>query len=491
MNEQRRRWLLAGSAAGLSSLGLAGCGSDTYDPPSLITGKNAALAWNETLVQAIRSGTLGPPMVARAISMMHTAMYDAWSTFDPIAVPSQPIGKTTIKFAIPEIEREKAASFAAYRILLNLYPAQKALFDARMAEIGLDPAKTVTGLDTVEGIGNLAAANLLAFRHTDGSNQLGNLAPGAYADYTGYAPVNGAGSATSAGAINDPNRWQPLTFSNGRTPGFMVPHWGNVKTFSLASGSALRPTVALPSFGTAAYKDQADEILSLTANLNDQQKVIAEYWANGPGSETPPGHWCLFAQRVSVRDGHSLEQDIKLFMMLGNAMLDASIVCWDCKRAYDSPRPITAIRALYNGQTIKGLVSASAGIGDMPGGLWMPYQLPTFITPPFAEFTSGHSTFSAAGAEILRMFTGSDAFGGTAASYTAAPGSMLHQVGVPASPVTLSWPTFSAAAEEAGMSRLYGGIHFMAGNTFGKSSGRLVADAVWNKAQRMFAGQAV
>jgi hypothetical protein len=486
MNYQRRRLLWAGSVLGASSLGLAGCGTSTTETPTLVTGKNAAIVWNETLVQAIRSGTLGPPMVARAIAMMHTAMYDAWSAFDPVALPSQALGKTTTRFGVPAIEREKAVSFAAYRVLVDLYPAQKTMLDATMTNLGLDIGKTTTGLAAPEDIGNLAAANLLAFRHADGSNQLGNLATGAYADYTGYSPVNGVGSVTSMGQINDPMRWQPLQVSNGKTPGFLAPHWSNVKSFSLASGSSLRPSITLPAFGSAQYKDEADEVIAYTANLNDEQKVIAEYWANGPGSETPPGHWCLFAQRISARDEHTLEQDIKMFMMLGNAMLDASIVCWDCKRHYDSVRPITAIRALYQGQTIKGYISASAGIGDMPGQLWLPYQATTFITPPFSEFTSGHSTFSSAGAEILKRFTGNDSFNG---SYSAAPGSMTHQIGVPASQVTLSWSTFTQAAEEAGMSRLYGGIHFMPGNTYGRSSGRQVASLVWDKAQRMFGGQ--
>jgi PAP2 superfamily len=487
MNNNRRRWLIGAGAGSLTVAGLSGCGTDTYSVPTLATGKNAAIAWNETLIQAIRSGTLAPPMVARAIAMVHTAMYDAWTAFDARALPSQPLGKASFSSPVNSLNKEIATSFAAYRLLVDLYPAQQTLFDAQMASLGLNPANNSVGLNSPEGIGNLAAANLMAFRHTDGSNQKGTLAPGAYADYTGYAPVNGPGSITSMGAIDNPNRWQPLTFSNGRTPGFITPHWTNVKGFALTSGSQLRPQVSLPQFGSAAYKDQADEVIGYTANLNDQQKVIAEYWANGPGSETPPGHWCLFAQQVSARDGHSLDKDIKLFMMLGNALLDSSIVCWDCKRHYDSPRPITAIRTLYQGQTIKGFINNTTGVGDMPGELWLPYQLSTFITPPFAEFTSGHSTFSAAGAEILRLFTGSDQFGG---SYTAAPGSMTQQVGVPSASVTLSWNTFTAAAEEAGMSRLYGGIHFMAGNTNGKSSGRLVADQVWAKAQAMFVGQA-
>jgi hypothetical protein len=485
MNIATRRQFLLGSAA-FSALGLAGCGSEVTPPAAtLVAGKNAALAWNETTLKAVRSGALGPTAVARALAMVHTAMYDAWTVYNPLATPSLPLGKAALPSGA-DLARETAVSFAAYRVLLDLYPAQKALFDAQMSAMGLDASNTTTQTNTAEGVGNLAAANLLAFRHVDGSNQKGDLAPGAYADYTGYAPVNGVGSAQFKGSITDPNRWQPMQFSNGRTPGFLTPHWARVKGFSLKSNSELRPSITLPAFGSAAYKDQVDEVISLTANLTDEQKVIVEYWANGPGSETPPGTWNLFAQQISKRDQHGLEKDLKMFMLLGNAMLDASIVCWDCKRHFDSVRPITAVRLLYSGQTIKGFTGPLTGIGTMSGDLWLPYQPDTFISPPHPDFTSGHSTFSAAGAEILRMFTGSDSFNG---NFTAPARSMLTEQGVPSTAIQLSWSTFTSAAEQAGMSRLYGGIHFMNANVYGKSSGRKVAASVWDRAQALFTGQ--
>jgi hypothetical protein len=122
----------------------------------------------------------------------------------------------------------------------------------------------------------------------------------------------------------------------------------------------------------------------------------------------------------------------------------------------------------------------------MDGAEWLPYQASTFPTPPFPEFSSGHSTFSAAGAEILRLFTGSEAFG---ASVTFPAGSSKFESGaVPATDVTLRWATFSEAANQAGLSRRYGGIHFEQGDLDGRAAGRHVAQLAWARAQRYISG---
>lgn len=477
----RRQLLRAGL---LSPLFLSACGSDDTSSSSAST-PSESIAWNDIAVVAVRKGTIGPPMVARMLAILNTAIYDAWSAYDDTALATQPIGKATAGWGhVPtdafRAEVNTAIAFAAYRVLVDIYPAQKSDFDAAMTARGLDPSNVTRRMDTGAGVGNTAAEAQLQYRHRDGSNQLGDLIAGAYADYTGYQPVN------TPDAINNPNYWQPLRFSNGLAPAYLGAHWGLVKPFSLETGNELRPQVVLPVYGSAEYKAQADTIVNYTANLTDQQKIIAEYWANGPKSETPPGHWCVFAHDISARDRHTLADDVRLFFLLGNAMLDASIACWDCKRAYNAVRPITAIRKLYAGQQVPGLISDTQGIGPMPGEAWLPYQPTTFITPPFPEFTSGHSTFSAAGAEILRRFTGSDAFGG---QYVAAAGSATHQKSVPSQAVTLRWATYSDAAAEAGMSRLYGGIHFSPADQVGQAMGREVAARVWRKGMLLLNGQ--
>jgi hypothetical protein len=239
-------------------------------------------------------------------------------------------------------------------------------------------------------------------------------------------------------------------------------------------------------FGSAAFTKQALELITLSANLTDEQKMIAEYWADGPSSESPPGHWDLFAQFVSARDHNELADDVKMFFALTNAIFDAGIVTWDAKRAFNSERPVTAIPFLFQGQQIRTWGGPYKGTVTIDARSWIPYQPSTFPTPPFPECSSGHSAFSAAGAEILRLFTRSNAFGG---SVTFLPGTSTIEPGLtPARAVTLNWTTFSEAANQAGMSRRYGGIHFELGDLTGRVTGRLAADQAWGKAVALWTG---
>jgi hypothetical protein len=142
-----------------------------------------------------------------------------------------------------------------------------------------------------------------------------------------------------------------------------------------------------------------------------------------------------------------------------------------------------------HGQTITGYgpLGPAGGLRKIQGETWVPYQPLTFPTPAFPEHVSGHSTFSSAAAEVLKRFTGSDAFG---ARYTKPAGSMAIEPGLPASDLSLSWATFSAAAEQAGLSRIYGGIHFDKGNAAGQTLGRQIGGQAFAKAQALWSGKA-
>jgi len=293
--------------------------------------------------------------------------------------------------------------------------------------------------------------------------------------------------------VVDVNHWQPLQYFDATgtfvTPKYIAPFWGNVVPFALTSGDQLRSLIASSApalFGSAAFVKQARDLVTISANLTDEHKVIAEYWADGPRSELPPGHWDLFAQFVSARDHHKLADDVKMFFAMTNAIFDGGIVAWDAKRAFNSVRPVTAIPFLLQGQEIQAWGGPFMGTVTMDGRNWIPYQPSTFPTPPFPECSSGHSTFSAAGAEILKLFTGSDAFGG---SVMFMPGTSKIEPGhTPTQPVTLTWKTFKDAADEAGNSRRYGGIHFEAGDLTGRVTGKLIADQVWAKAVSLWRG---
>lgn len=447
---------------------------------------NAVLLWDEAVLHGIRASKPGPTISARALAVAHTAMYDAWIAYDPVALPTRPHRFWKRPAAEgTEQNRAKAVSFAGYRAVKDLFPSEGAAFDALMDQQGYDRFDTTTDTSTAAGVGNAAAAAVLEFRHRDGSNQLGDLAPGRYSDYTGYTPVN------TPFTVADPNRWQPLAIAVGSQlviQSYTTPQWALVTPFAMASGSALRPATGPPLHPDPRYKEEADEVLAFNAALTDQHKVLAEYFADGPSSEFPPGHWAVFAQFVSRRDAHSLDADVKMFFALGNALLDASICAWDAKRHFDYVRPVTAIRFLYAGQPIQAWGGPFQGTTTISGENWRPYQTSNVVTPPFPEFFSGHSIFSATGAEVLKSFTGSDAFGYSvripAGSSPAEPGA------VPAADLTLAWPTFSDAANDAGMSRRYGGIHFRSGDLAGRALGRLVGAAAWAKAGSYFDGSA-
>jgi hypothetical protein len=181
-----------------------------------------------------------------------------------------------------------------------------------------------------------------------------------------------------------------------------------------------------------------------------------------------------------------VEKDVKLFFALTNAVFDAGCCAWDNKREFDSVRPITAIRTLFRGQQVRAWAGPYQGARLIDGATWFPYQPTTFPTPPFAEYSSGHSNFSAAGAEILKLFTHSDRFGH---SVTLPAGSSKVEPGaVPAADVTLRWTSFSEAADEAGISRRYGGIHFEQGDLDARATGRVAAQTAWSKAEHYWNG---
>jgi hypothetical protein len=455
---------------------------------------NSAGRWNSAALQGVRDAKLGAPIVARAMAIVHTCMYDALAAYDDRAVGTQlrgalrrPASERTLA------NKERAISYAAYRALTDVLPVDtNSVYTPLMKDLGYDPGDHSTDIETPTGIGNVACAAVLEFRHHDKSNQLGDLAQGPYSDWSEYVPANPPAPIPARALAANPDHWQPLTYTDSAgnlvLQKFAGAQWCFITPFALEKGEELRPAVEPGpfKFGSPEYAQQAEDLVTISAHLTDRQKMISEYWSDGPRSEQPPGHWALFAQFVSARDHHTLDDDVKMFFALSNAMLDAGIAAWDAKRTYDSVRPVTAISLLYKGKKIRSWGGPGKGTIQMDGSQWIPYQLATFPTPPFPDYVSGHSTFSAAAARILALSTGSDRFGNTV---TLPLGSSKVEHGItPAQPITLKWETFTDAATEAGMSRRYGGIHFERADLMGQKLGRLVAERVWTKAQSYFDG---
>ena len=485
---------------------------------------------------------------------------------------------------------------------------------SRMELLGYDPDNFETEGNSPAAIGNRIAVQVLAFGWSDRANEREE-----YADNTSYEPVNGELIVSMEGVgeqLVDPNRWQPLTLEflilqNGipvgvSTQEFLGPNWGSVRPFALnrasdedvysdpgpppylgAETDQLFKDAALEIIEFSSWLDPSDKVMidvspgsrhnnTLGANdgagypenpytglpyeenlvlRSDYGRILAEFWADGPSSETPPGHWNTVANYVTDHDlfekrfgGEGeilsdLEWDVKLYFAMNAAVSDAAIACWDAKRKYDYVRPITMIRYMggkgqssdpsgpsyhVDGLPLKpGLVEVITfdttaegqrhsnlkgyegeialycwtGIPENPntdfGGVdwiravdWMPYQRDTFVTPPFGAYTSGHSTFSRAGAEILTAITGDPYFPGGISSFTAKANEFLEFERGPEEDITLTWATYYDAADEAGISRLYGGIHVWADDLNGRIMGAEIGKAAFSKALTYFKGEA-
>ncbi|MFN3190636.1 MAG: vanadium-dependent haloperoxidase [Aureliella sp.] len=480
--------------------------ADTKHTPS------AAYQWLEIMLEAAaldveRIGAQ-PTILSRQMAIPVTAMFDAWAAYDDQAVGTmfggqlrRPANERT------NANREKAIAYAMYRTCLDQYPHFEDYLTQEMRNMGYDPSDKSENLETAQGIGNRVARSLLEYRHRDGANQLGdeqgsNGQP--YSDYTMYRPVN------PTDKINDPDRWQLIPFDDGKggeiVMDFLTPHWYRVIPFGLDRADQFRPGPP-PLVGSDQLLAEVDECVAFNASLTPEQKAIVEFMRDGPRSTGQSGHWLKFAMVVSTRDKNDLERDVKLFFTVGNCALDTFIASWDSKRYYDSSRPWTLVRHYYKGKTIKGWAGPGLGVTDVLGDNWHPYSPSTFITPPFPGYVSGHSCISGGCAEILKLFTGSDECGFVEprhAGELTEQGFTCRQMqqldGRPLAEIIgeehatcdimLPIPTFTEAAEMAGISRVMGGYHIQADNVAGLKLGRDVAKHIWPKIQAYFDGTA-
>jgi len=363
--------------------------------------------WNNAALDAIRTGRTPPPIASRSLAILHVSIYDAVNgiarTNEPYLVQSS---------APSSASREAAASAAAHKALVNLFPAAASSFDALHAAI---LAGIPNGPQKTAGIvwGEFVANQILAARANDGSDAI-------------VPPPGGSG----------PGVWVPTP------PAFapyLLPQWGFVVPFGMSSSSQFRPP-GPPSLDSEQYAADYNEVKALGATVGstrtEEQSQIALFWADGAGTETPPGHWNSIAQIIAAGQGNTLEENARLFALLNIAMADAAICAWDAKYTFHFWRPVTAIAFAE------------------PNLMWASF----IVTPPFPDYVSGHSTFSGAAATVLPFFYGTEDLPFTTGS-DFLPG------------VTRSFSTCLDAAEEAALSRLYGGIHFRSANEDGLQAG--------------------
>ena len=574
---------------------ISGC-APPADRPSV------ARVWNEAILAAIRRDTPAPTTHARNLFHLSAVMWDAWAAYDRTADGYFVEEKHRASDA--RAAREAAMSFAAYRVLLWRYAAATGLqttFDEltkTMRSLCYRPGFTSSKGDSPAALGNRIAAAVIKAGLRDGA-----LEAQRYAD-TSYTAVNAPLVVAQPGTtMHDPTLWQPLALDQivsqngiavpGRVQSFIGAHWGHVRGFALPpskKGVPIdpgKPPIGAPE--TAAFKLAAVEAIRAGSELDandgttidigpgargdnplggnggnghevnpatgqpyapnlvrrsDFARAVTEFWADGPSSETPPGHWNVVANTVSdspllaARTGGTpaerLKWDVRLYFALNGAVHDAAIAAWGIKREYNCVRPISMVRYLAGrGQStdpaqpsydreglplVPGLIEVvtaassapgqrhaalaghigevavrywrgKAGVGWDLGVKWSTYQRPTFVTPAFPGYVSGHSTFSRAAAEVMTEITGSRYFPGGIFEQTVVPGSLQLEPG-PSAPFTLQAATYYDAADQAGISRIYGGIHITTDDFTGRRVGSRVGKGAWALAQRYFDGSA-
>ncbi|MCA9216182.1 MAG: vanadium-dependent haloperoxidase [Planctomycetales bacterium] len=500
--------------------------------------------------------------------------------------------------------------------------------DDQMIQLGYDVNNQSQLGDSAAALGNRIADSIIHYGLNDGANEQADYAnPSGYEAVNPPMTFDIPGTQ-----INNPNRWQPLKFLrerrdqfgqliNEQVQGFLSPYWGDVKSFAMTAedrsvvgvyhDQGLPPQ--LNGFRDAEFRTSVNEIIRYSSKLaidstdminispasrgnsllgtyqqqgyainpatqlpyepqivqhGDWGRIIAEFWADGPDSEAPPGHWNVIGNDVSDKldelgvpkrigglhpVSNNLEWDVKMYLALNGAVHDAGIAAWNHKGVYDYSRPVSMIRYMgqlgqssdpnltvnIGGNSIStyhpdgltldaGLVEVITPASTSPGNAhehlaghegeiaiyawqgppeypiesaddmggvgwilaeeWLPYQRDDFVTPPFAAYLSGHSTFSRAAAEVMARLTGDKFFPGGMFEYDFHEGEGLEFEYGPSTDLTLQWATYFDASDEAGLSRLYGGIHVPADDLPGRIIGSEIGLAAWDRATQYFVG---
>jgi PAP2 superfamily len=391
------------------------------------------LTWHKLILELVRhTATYTPPVAARGFAYIGVTAHEALASGNP-GLRSL-AGQLTDLFPLPV---QPAGEHDAAAVLSEaLATVVQALF-GNTGPTGLRAMRAMAeklGEMTADGI----AADVVARSRSAGSAVAGHIL--AWAQGDGGAVIGNLGFPRDYAPGTRPQDWVPTSLVRlQQAP--LLPDWGRNRPFAM-------PTVA--SCGIAAHPDYdeapgsafhnaAVEVAEIGRSLTDEQKRIARFWSDDPMlSPTPAGHWISILTGIAERDGLSAETTAAALAKMGVAQADAFIACWATKFRFNLLRPVTYIKRHID-----------------------PKWEPLLITPPFPEYPSGHSTQSGAASVVLTSIFGED-FAFDDATHV--------DDGLP----VRSFPSFKAAAEEAALSRLYGGIHYRFGNEMGLEQGRCV-----------------
>ncbi len=392
--------------------------------------------WYRLILELVRhTPTYSPPVASRAFGYLGVTAYEAVASGDRsmTSLAGQLNGLTPVPQRAGGVSYDEAVvmqaalSSAALELFGNTGPtgqrALKRLTEKLSAEVskGLDAELVARS----EAYGRSVTDHILTWSESDGGAKIENM--GFPLEFT----LN-----------NGPSHWVPTSLINQQQLP-LLPKWGENRPFAMPTGNAcpLPPPPAYSEEKGSDFYKEAFEVYETVKNLTPEQRAIARFWSDDPMlSPTPPGHWVVIALKVLDERQASAAEHADLLARLGISLADAFIGCWYSKFEYDLLRPVTYIKRVID-----------------------PKWEPVLITPPFPEYPSGHSTQSGAAATVLTAFFGENfAFTDNTHEKDKLP--------------NRSFNSFWDAANEAGMSRLYGGIHFRAAIERGLEQGRCIGE---------------
>jgi hypothetical protein len=428
--------------------------------------------WNTLVLKAVARLSLPPTKASRILFL--------WSTMCQLSTQNKcldsMISPSFYKRYNDDLWNELCCCISTKKILIKIGSFVQSEYDL-IINSHSDVLNIVSILDTKECIDfSVYLDNYLTIRDSDNSITAGVLSPDNPQPNTGYFDISLNNS------VADVKKWTAMKF-NGVTQTYLTPEWGNVTgvlssdKFNelLTSTQSLYPT-------DSQLLSELNEVVSVKQSLTDKQKMIAEFWAGGPGTVTPPGIWNIITGSILDTKYSFISEQINAYHYVNSALFQASIMAWKLKRMNMQSRPIQRIR--LNGNSS-----------------WVPYQPSTFITPPFPDFVSGHSTFSSAAAGVLKYIFQTDFIDDLKLEkevlslisplfYTKSVDARLHNIFIfpstssidsaPVSGCFIGWNNLSEVAQEAGISRVYGGIHVMSSNYAGLLLGSNIAESIVN-----------
>ncbi|WP_374331625.1 vanadium-dependent haloperoxidase [Aestuariivirga sp.] len=433
MSITRRRALQLGAAAALFGIspGPARAAAGVQDA----AGGEILRQWYKVVLHLVRhTATYSPPVASRAFAYLGVAAYQAVASGSTSLVSLA--GQLNGLKALPPRDPGKTYSDAVITHCV-MASAVKTFFGntGPTGQRVMTAAEKKLKGDALKGLPDDVVSASLAY---------GEALKAAIMEWSaddGGAVIENMGFPMAYDVSKEPGHWVPTSaIRQQQFP--LLPTWGQNRTFAMPSGAScgLVPPPAYSEDETSEFYRQAREVYDTGKNLTPEQTAIARFWSDDPMlSSTPPGHWIGIANDLLEERKAGLDESAEVMMRLGVAMADGFIGCWNAKFQYDLVRPVTYIKKVID-----------------------PKWEPLLITPPFPEYPSGHSTESGAAAAVLTSIYGEN-FAFTDRTH--------ERDGLG----TRQFASFTAAANEAGISRMYGGIHFRAAIDNGLEQGRCIA----------------